>query len=37
VDQAPRTASAVARSDCALLAFNRDALIKLVKSDPASA
>lgn len=34
VDQAPRTASAVARSDCALLAFNRDALIKLVKSDP---
>lgn len=35
VDQAPRTASAVARSDCALLAFNRDALIKLVRSDPA--
>jgi CRP-like cAMP-binding protein len=34
VDQAPRTASAVARSDCVLLAFNRDALIKLVKSDP---
>ena len=34
VDQSPRTASAVAREDCALLAINRDALIKLVKSDP---
>ena len=35
VDQRPRTASAVARSDCALLSINRDALINLVKSDPA--
>ena len=34
VDQSPRTASAVARADCALLAINRDALIKLTKSDP---
>lgn len=34
VDQSPRTASAVAREDCALLAVNRDALIKLTKSDP---
>ena len=35
VDQSPRTATAVARSDCALLSINRDALISLVKSDPA--
>ena len=35
VDQSPRTASAVARTDCALLSINRDALIALVKSDPA--
>ncbi len=35
VDQSPRTASAMARSDCALLAINREALIALVKSDPA--
>jgi CRP-like cAMP-binding protein len=34
VDQSPRTASAVARTDCALLSINRHALIKLVKSDP---
>ena len=34
VDQSPRTASAVARADCALLAINRDALIKLTQSDP---
>ena len=35
VDQSPRTASAVARTDCALLSINRDSLIALVKSDPA--
>ncbi len=35
VDQSPRTASAIARTDCALLSINRDTLIGLVKSDPA--
>ena len=35
VDQLRRTASAVARTDCALLSINRDTLIALVKSDPA--
>ena len=35
VDQAPRTASAIARTDCAVLSINRQALIDLVKSDPA--
>ena len=35
VDQSARTASAIARTDCALLSINRDALVKLVKSDPA--
>ena len=35
VDQSPRTATAVARTECALLSINRDALIALVKSDPA--
>jgi CRP-like cAMP-binding protein len=35
VDQSPRTASAVARTDCTLLSINRDALVALVKSDPA--
>ncbi len=35
VDNSPRTATAVARSDCELLAIDRDTLIKLVKSDPA--
>ena len=35
VDQSPRTASALARTDCALLSLNRQALIDLVKSDPA--
>jgi CRP-like cAMP-binding protein len=35
VDNSPRTASAVARSDCELLAIDRESLIKLVKSDPA--
>jgi CRP-like cAMP-binding protein len=34
VDQSPRSASAVARTDCTLLSFNRDSLIGLVKSDP---
>ena len=35
VDQSSRTASAVARTDCALLSINREALIALVKSDTA--
>ena len=35
VDQSPRTASAIARTDCTLLSINRQALIALVKSDPA--
>ena len=35
VDQAPRTASAIARTDCVVLSINRQALIDLVKSDPA--
>ena len=35
VDQSPRTASATARSDCALLSINRASLIALVKSDTA--
>jgi len=34
VDNSPRTATAVARSDCELLAIDREALIKLVQSDP---
>ncbi len=37
VDQLPRAASAVARSDCALLSMNREQLISLVKSNPAVA
>ncbi|MBL8512568.1 MAG: Crp/Fnr family transcriptional regulator, partial [Betaproteobacteria bacterium] len=36
VDNAPRAASVVAREDCALLSINRDALLALVKSDPAT-
>ncbi len=35
VDQARRTASAIARTDCVLLSINREALIALVKADPA--
>jgi CRP/FNR family transcriptional regulator, cyclic AMP receptor protein len=35
VDQSPRVATAVARTDCALLSINRAALIALVRSDPA--
>lgn len=34
VDQLPRTATAVARTDCSLLPINREALIKLVKTEP---
>lgn len=34
VDQMPRTATAVARSDCALLPITRQGLIKLIRSDP---
>lgn len=34
VDQSPRTASAIARTDCALLSINRESLIALVKSNP---
>ncbi|HEX4859165.1 MAG TPA: cyclic nucleotide-binding domain-containing protein [Usitatibacteraceae bacterium] len=34
VDNSSRTATAVARTDCSLLAFDRDALINLVKADP---
>ncbi len=34
VDHSPRTASAIARTDCALLSLNRQALIELVKSEP---
>jgi len=36
VDQMPRAASAVARTDCALLSMNRGQLIELVKSNPAT-
>ncbi len=35
VDQSPRTASATARTDCALLSINRESLMALVKSDTA--
>ncbi|HSA90868.1 MAG TPA: cyclic nucleotide-binding domain-containing protein [Burkholderiales bacterium] len=34
VDQSPRSASAVAETDCALLAVNRTVFLKLVKSEP---
>ena len=34
VDQSPRTASATAPDDCALLAINRAALLSLVKAQP---
>ena len=35
IDQSPRAASAVAESDCALLAMNRNVFLNLVKSEPA--
>jgi CRP-like cAMP-binding protein len=35
VDQSPRTASAIAETECSLLAINRAALIALVQSEPA--
>ncbi len=35
VDNSPRTATAVARVDCELLAVDRETLIVMVKSDPA--
>ncbi len=35
VDQAPRSASAIAETDCTLIALNREALLALVKSSPA--
>ena len=34
VDQSPRAANAVADSDCALLAINRNVFLNLVKSEP---
>jgi CRP/FNR family cyclic AMP-dependent transcriptional regulator len=34
VDQSPRAANAVAESDCALLAINRNVFVSLVKSTP---
>ena len=35
VDQSPRTASALSKTDCVLLSVNRSALIALVKAQPA--
>jgi CRP-like cAMP-binding protein len=35
VDQSPRSASAIAETDCTLIALNRDALLALVKTSPA--
>jgi CRP-like cAMP-binding protein len=34
VDQSPRSANAVAETDCALLSINRNVFLSLVKSDP---
>jgi CRP-like cAMP-binding protein len=34
IDQSPRSANAVAESDCQLLAINRTVFLSLVKSDP---
>ncbi len=34
IDQSPRSASAVARTDCKLLSINRPTLMKLVNADP---
>jgi CRP-like cAMP-binding protein len=35
VDQSPRSASAAAENDCALLGMNRNDLLALVKTSPA--
>ena len=35
VDQSPRTASAISQTDCVLLSVNKNALLALVKSQPA--
>jgi len=35
VDQSPRTATAISQTDCVLLSVNRNALLALVKSQPA--
>ena len=35
IDQSPRTASAIAETECALLAINRATLVALVKDEPA--
>jgi CRP-like cAMP-binding protein len=35
IDQSPRAASAVAETDCALLAMNRNVFLSLVKTEPA--
>jgi CRP/FNR family transcriptional regulator, cyclic AMP receptor protein len=35
IDQSPRAANAVAETDCALLAMNRNVFLSLVKSEPA--
>lgn len=35
IDQSPRTASALADTDCALLALNRETFVQLVKTSPA--
>jgi CRP/FNR family transcriptional regulator, cyclic AMP receptor protein len=34
IDRSPRTATAVAKTDCTLLAFDRKAMARLVESDP---
>ena len=34
IDQSPRAANAVAETDCALLAINRNVFLNLVKSEP---
>jgi CRP/FNR family transcriptional regulator, cyclic AMP receptor protein len=35
IDQSPRAANAIAETDCALLAMNRNVFLSLVKSEPA--
>jgi CRP-like cAMP-binding protein len=34
IDQSPRAANAIAETDCALLAINRQVFLNLVKSEP---